>query len=438
MRYLPPKGTQDLWNEKFYVYDSIAKKILMVTEQYGFRQIRTPGFEPIEILAKDAGAEVTDQIYTFKDKGGRSLGIKSDITPAIARFIAGNSRSIPKPIKVTCYDRVYRYERPQSGRNREITQINAELFGAKTGLVEAELLACFYQCYVALGLPSVEIEIGFRPLLETFVRQLPVDSNQILPIMRLIDKKDKIGEEAFIQEVSTCGVTKEKLDKLQLFISLKGDLKQTLMKAKSVLSESSQLQTYLSQLNQIADCLQMYGVDKQFRLNLGLARGSDYYTGIIFEAKIPGSNFGSIGGGGRYDNLVAQYGGPDTPAIGFSIGIDRVCLVLEEQGVSNSIASPKINYYLATERDPLSMSTMTNCAQKLRERGLNVEIDVLNKNMSEQLQTAKELKAAMVILFKKKELLEKKIIVIDLATNVEEKLNSSGDELFKREVARTS
>lgn len=125
MKYLPPKGTQDIWDKKFYSYDNIAKTITKVTEQYGFRQIRTHGFEPIEILAKNAGAEVTSQIYTFEDKGGRPFGIKSDITPAVARFIVGNGKSIPKPIKISCYDRVYRYERPQSGRNREITQINA-------------------------------------------------------------------------------------------------------------------------------------------------------------------------------------------------------------------------------------------------------------------------------------------------------------------------
>src|SRR4030042_3509553 len=153
MKYQPPKGTQDLWNEKFYAYDSIAKTILRVTEQYGFRQIRTPGFEPIEILAKDAGNEVSGQIYTFKDKGGREFGIKSDITPGVTRFVAGNGRPIPKPIKISCYDRVYRYERPQSGRNREVTQVNAEMYGVKSELADAELLACFYQCYIELGLP---------------------------------------------------------------------------------------------------------------------------------------------------------------------------------------------------------------------------------------------------------------------------------------------
>ena len=398
MKFSPPKGTQDLWNSKFYAYEFIAQTIIKVTQQYGFRQLRTPGFETIEILAKNAGSEITNQIYTLKDKGRRNLGIKSDITPAVARFIAGNSKSMLKPIKISCYDRIYRYERPQSGRNREITQVNAELFGAKPGLVEADLLACFYQCYQKLNLPEVKIEIGFRPLLEKYIQLLEVSDNQVLPIIRLIDKKDKIGRQEFIKSMSLCGVTKNKLQRIQKIIDLKGNLTTVINQAKT-LSKDKQLNQYLQQLNVFTNYLKLYGIENRFTLNLGLARAFEYYTGIIFEAKIPGSKFGSIGGGGRYDNLVKQYGGPDTPAIGFSIGIDRVYLVLQEFNRLKNISLPKINYYLISNCKTKSLLTLINQAQKLRSLGQSVEIDILNKTPKEQLINAKKLQAEKIINF---------------------------------------
>jgi histidyl-tRNA synthetase len=425
MKYLPPKGTQDIWDKKFYSYDNIAKTITKVTEQYGFRQIRTPGFEPIEILAKNAGAEVTSQIYTFEDKGGRPFGIKSDITPAVARFIVGNGKSIPKPIKISCYDRVYRYERPQSGRNREITQINAELFGIKSGLVDAELLACFLQCYTNLGLSSVNIEIGYRPFLEEYIRIAGFKEDQILPVIRLIDKKEKIGDECFVEEIVACGANQTMVENIKQLTNIRGNLKPTVNKMKILAGNNAKLQYYANQLEELTKNLKLYSVDKNFRINLGLARGSDYYTGIIFEAKIPNSSYGSIGGGGRYDNLVTEYGGNNTPAVGFSIGVDRIYLVLEELKIDNTQNYPTVDYYLVSESDSATMSNMISYAQKLRAKGKNVEINLLGVNLSEQLQTAKLMNSRKVAIFKKVNNKENKAILINLNENSEQIIDTT-------------
>lgn len=401
MKYLPPKGTQDLWAEKFYAYDTIAKTILKVTEQYGFRQIRTPAFEPINILAKKAGSEIIGQIYTFEDKGGRAMGIKSDITPAVARFIAGNAQSMPKPIKVACYDRVYRYERPQAGRDREIAQINAELFGAQGSAAEADLLACLYQCYAELNLADVQINIGFRPLLEAYIRKQNVAGDQVMAVARLIDKRDKITQQVFEEEAKALGLADSALKKLDLLIGLQGPVAATLKKARKALADDEQMLEYIQRLEEIAELLKNYGITANFNLNLGLARGLEYYTGIIFEAKMPGSRYGSIGSGGRYDDLVTSFGGADTPAVGFSIGLNRVYLVLEELGRLDKIAVlPIINYYLASDGSPGSQQDMVEYAQKLRREGSTVEIDLVGKKLSKQIQTAKELNAQKIVLFK--------------------------------------
>ena len=397
MKYQPPKGTQDLFNEKFYTYDKVAQSILKVTELYGFRQLRTPGFEPIEILAKDAGSEITNQIYTFKDKAERELGIKSDITPAVARFVVGNGKSMLKPIKISCYDRVYRYERPQSGRNREITQINAELFCAPTGIVEAELLACFYQCYAEINLPQIVIEINSRPLLEGFIKQLGVPENQVMSLVRLIDKKDKIGRSKFNEEITAFNIPNNSVKKIQQFININGEIKPILKFIQSLIKKSNPLNKYIEELIQLTKYSKMYGIDKRIRINLGFARGFEYYTGLIFEARIKGTDFGSLGGGGRYDNLVSQYGGVNTTAIGFSIGIDRIVLALQKLNKLKLNNSPEIDYYLVSKQNNFSVSKMIKYAQKLRKQGKKVEIDLLGKNETKQTETAKKLQVKQII-----------------------------------------
>lgn len=420
MKYLPPKGTQDLWGVKFYAYDSITKTILKVIEQYGFRQIRTPVFEPINILAKNAGSEIIDQIYTFEDKGGRPMGIKSDITPAIARFIAGNGQSMPKPIKLACYDRVYRYERPQAGRSREIAQINAELFGVAGSAAEAELLACLYQCYTELGLPEVTIDIGFRPLLEACIRKQNIADDQVMAVARLIDKRDKISQQDFVEGLTTCGVTKVALKNFELLLTLQGPLAATLQKARQAFAGDKQLVGYIEQLEDVSAKLKTYGIVTNFRLNLGLARGLEYYTGIIFEAKVPESSFGSIGSGGRYDNLIKSFGGQDTPAVGFSMGLYRVYLALEELGRLDKIAVlPATDYYLVSDGETLSKQAMVSYAQKLRAQGLAVEIDLLGKSLSKQVQIAKERGAQKVMVFKQDGVKKIKSKIIDFQKDTE-------------------
>ena len=247
-----------------------------------------------------------------------------------------------------------------------------------------------------MGIPKTKIQIGFRPLLEKFCNNIVKNKAETLQLIRLIDKKDKLSTAEFDSELKAIKINLKNIKKIKKFILLKGPVLETLAKAKKLLANQLDLLPYLSELNKISKFLELYQITDKCQLNLGLARGFEYYTGIIFEANLPGSSFGSIGGGGRYDNLVAQYGGKDTPAIGFSIGIDRVYLVLQELGILPN-KSPKTNYYLVTKNKSEDLTPAIKLAQKLRTESKAVELDILGKNYSEQMKTAKKLNPQQII-----------------------------------------
>lgn len=402
MKYQTPKGTRDIVGNSFYKRQEIAKTILSVMETYGFRQVQTPMFESLELLEKDSGEELSDQIYKITDKAGRKFGLKSDITPPLARIVANTGKSLAKPIKFACYDRVYRYERPQKGRYREISQINGELFGTALPIADAEIVACFYSCYKKLGLKNTVISIGYRPLLVKYIESLGIKSIDVPSILKVIDKKGKISNSKFRKLLSNLMANSKCTTDLIRLIEIKGRLKPSLLKIKELLNESTKYKSYLDNLSKVVALLGNFGVGKNCIIDLSLARGSEYYTGIIFEAKYPlSNNFGSIGGGGRYDNMVSQYGGKDISAIGFSIGIDRVDLTLKKVNEKTGKQPiPRIDYFIAFECDALSRQTAIRLASKLRQKNKNVELNILNRSISKQLQNAKKLKSKKILIVK--------------------------------------
>lgn len=421
MKFQPPKGTKDFWGEDFYLRQDLANKVLKVMETYGFRQALTPMFESLDLLAKDAGEEVTGQIYRITDKAGREFGLKSDITPAITRIVANQGKSQMKPLKISCFDRVYRYERPQKGRYREISQVNAEMFGVNSAASDAELIRCLYDCYQAMGLKDIKIVIGYRPLLESFISQFTSPEN-ILPTIRLIDKKGKIGAQQFGIQLQELQLTEQSIEKIQKFISLDGNTDEIIAQAKMICPQTTINQKYLDNLTQIWTALSDYEMANVCQLNLGLARGSDYYTGIIFEVQYPSiKNIGSIGGGGRYDNLVEFYGGPQTPAVGFSIGINRIMDLLKMLKQAK-INTPLLDYYLVSESNSKILSIARKLATTLRAQGFNVETSFTNEFFSDQIITAKKKAAKKILLVKKELLAQGKIGVINLATNKEKRI----------------
>ena len=417
-----PKGTHDILPDQYYAREHVARTILGVLEKYGFRQVMTPDFEEIEVLKAKAGEQILEQIYEFHDKGNRHLGLRSDITASVGRLIAPQLGSLPKPVKISCYDRVWRYESPQSGRYREFFQINAEIFGAGNVISDAELLACFCECYDAIGLTDYKIHIGHRPLLENFIKTLGVTDEMLLPVIRAVDKVLKMNKEKFEDEVVQAGLPKNSLVDLEIFTNLRGPLSQVIEKAKGLYYSLETVRPSLDQLTELIEKLKLYNIDSKCILNLAIARGSDYYTGVIFECVYNTKLVGSIGGGGRYDNLVEIYGGPQTPATGFSIGFERVVTLLNQlEGFDPLSYIPQVDYYIIPI-DSFCVRDVIDIAKTLRAQNKKVEIDLLNRKVKAQLSHASKIGAKWVIIIGPDEIAKNQIVLRNMKTNEEQKI----------------
>lgn len=421
-----PKGTRDIEGDEVYIRREVADTILRVLETYGYRQVLTPAFEEIDVLKAKAGEGIIEQIYDFYDKGERHLGLRSDITASVGRLIAPQTNTRPKPIKISAYDRVWRYEKPQTGRYREFFQINAELFGTDEPISDAETLACFCDSYDSVGLTNYKMHFGHRRLLEDFVKTLDVPEEKLLAVVRAIDKAPKLSEEQFRNEVLKSGLPEKSIEQLETFTAMRGPIIPTFESAISFLGDISSLKSSLEELGRIIDFIVVYGIEEKCLLDLSIARGSDYYTGIIFECIYDTSSMegmgalgGTIGGGGRYDNLIEIYGGVPTPAVGFSIGFERVMNLLLN-GVGNPISSliPALDCYVIAVDETCQTETI-QITQLLRKNDFIVEIDLMGRNVKSLLSQASKLKAKYAILVGPDELSEGKVVVRNMDTREE-------------------
>jgi len=414
-----PKGTHDILPDQFYARQNVALSILRVLEKYGFRQVMTPAFEEIAVLKAKAGEQIIEQIYEFRDKGNRHLGLRSDITASVGRLIAPQLGALPKPVKISCYDRVWRYESPQSGRYREFFQINAEMFGASDAFSDAELLACFCECYDSIGLVDYKIHIGHRPLLESFIKTLNVNDEKLLSVIRAVDKAPKLSKEDFEKEVIHAGLPAQRLEDLDAFTNLRGPLDEIIERAKRYYYAFDTIRPNIDQLSELIEKIKSYGIDGKCMLDLAIARGSDYYTGVIFECVYNTKLVGSIGGGGRYDNLIEVYGGSHTPATGFSIGFERVMTLLDNaEHFVRSSYMPKLDYYVVVIEDSCLDKAISIC-QNLRSKNKTVEIDLLKRKVRSQFTQASKLFANWCVIVGPDELRQNQVRIKNMETGKE-------------------
>lgn len=305
------KGTRDLLPEEMAKRRWVFERIREVFEGFNFQEVLTPTFEYTELFKLRSGEEVVKQLYAFQDKGGRDISLRPDMTSSVARLYVNRFQNAPKPIKWYYIANMFRYEEPQSGRYREFWQAGVELIGSDRVEADAEVIALFTQSYLAVGLEDFTVNIGDRILLDEFAKMLGVEDD--IGLMRLIDKKDKMSREEFVGALREFGLNDDGVEKVLSLIEIKGLPDEVLPKAEELFT-SEEAKAEIKRLYELVDLLDAYGVSKWVRIDLGIARGFDYYTSVVFEAIAPNDlGIGSIGGGGRYDNLIEVFGGKPTP-----------------------------------------------------------------------------------------------------------------------------
>ena len=348
------KGFRDFLPEEMAIRQKVIKTLEKVFASYGYEPLETPSLEYAETLLGKYGEEADKMVYTFKDQGKRDVGLIYDLTVPASKILALYSQKITLPFKRYQIQRIWRAEKPQKGRYREVLQCDVDSFGTTSPLADAEIIAIIYQCLQKLNFKKFSIRINSRQVLFKLMKDLGVtQEKEQLSIFRTLDKLEKVKIDVVKKELRTKDLSQQKIDKLFSLI-------------KSAQPDEN--------LKQLFNYLKSFGLEKKYyQFDPTLVRGLDYYTGPIFETYVEEPRIGSITGGGRYDKLVADLGGPDIPATGTTIGLDRICDVIKEKNLMPEL-SPTPTKILVTIFSPECLEKSMEIANQLRKANINTEL----------------------------------------------------------------
>jgi histidyl-tRNA synthetase len=391
-----PIGTRDFLPEDMVLREYVISVIRKVFEEYGYDPMETPAIELGEVLKNKYGEE-EKLIYEFKDRGGRDLALRYDLTVPLSRVIASNPH-LPKPFKRYQISRCWRYENPQKGRYREFWQCDADIVGSKSMLADGELVMLAYDVLKSLGFSNFKIRINNRKILDAISDYAGVEKNRRIEVLRNLDKVDKIGIEGFAEYMRESGFSKDCVQKILGFVETRGSSSEVLDSSSAKLSSYPSGVEGIGELKELLGILNELGVDAGvYLIDPSLSRGLDYYTGPIYEIVVTKPKIGSLAGGGRYDNLVGNLGGTDVPATGISFGLERIIDVMKELRM---ISLPRTKtIVLVSAIDESTSLQALRIAQELRRAGISVRTDVVGeRKITRQLKYADSLGIPYVII----------------------------------------
>lgn len=378
---------------------------------YNFQLMEPASLEHLGTLRAKSGEGVDREIYSFKDKGGRDIGLRFDLTVGITRYVCAR-KDLKLPAKLAATGSIWRYDEPQYGRYRWSHQWDLEIFGQPSVKSDAEVIDAGSAILKRLNLTDSTIRVGDRRVVEEFIRrELKVaDDARVVELMRALDKVEKKSREDLRAEYSAKGFDGPTVDRLLDFGKLRGRPDDVISRLAESHLESG------GELSALADMVDARGI-RNVEYNLSIVRGIDYYTGIVFEA-VDNRNpkLGSLFGGGRYDALPKMFGRPDLSATGAAGGIERMAMSLASDGDG----AAKVVYVASP--GPSTADDALRVASSLRGRGVPCEVPLQQKPLSKQLEDASRMGAAWVVIVGERELKEGKVTLRDMKTRKEELL----------------
>lgn len=401
----PVNGMKDIMPEEMEIRDYVTGIIKDTYRRFGFTPIETPCMESIENLTGKNGGENEKLIFKVLKRGEKlnipdarteddvvDYGMRYDLTVPLSRFYAAHSNDLPSPFKALQIGSVWRADRPQRGRYRQFTQCDIDIIGEPTNLAETELITATTTTLGRIGFKNFEIRINDRRILKAMAGYAGFPEESFDEVCIILDKMDKIGLDGVESELKELGIEKDKIKKYtDLFegLSEKRDIHSGIAFLQDKLGESFD-EGIASWMNEISDTVNA-NKNAEFELVFDptLVRGMSYYTGTIFEIAIPEFG-GSCGGGGRYDKMVGKFAGHDVPACGFSIGFERIILLLMESGFKVPSKSEKIAILLEKNLPSEKMLEAYTEAGRLRSEGRTVLVERMNKNRKFQKEKLKE------------------------------------------------
>ncbi len=399
MKVNRPRGTRDFLPEDTARRKYVENIMRNIVYNWGYSEIITPTFEYLDLFTLKSGEGIEGELYNFMDKGGRPMTLRPELTAPVMRLYVNELQSFSKPLNLFYFENCFRYERPQKGRFREFWQFGVELIGSGKSDSDAEVIALADALIKAIGVTGY-IKIGNLGVIRTLLRELQPEI--VSKIMRLVDKKEYAGLEALIEEIGVEDQLKFKLFKL---IKLEG--RYILPQVREIIGNNPELVAFEKTLK----LLDAYGVD--YFLDFGIARGLDYYTGMVFEVYADGLGAQKqICGGGSYQ-LIQLFGGGDVPSTGFGIGFDRIMEICP-------LVNPASKKVVLLSKPETHLEAI-KFATELRKY-LPVHIDLMERNFKTQLSYANAINADYAIIVGEKELAAEKLTLKDMISGKQELL----------------
>lgn len=382
------KGFRDFLPELMMPREAIMQTARSVYRRYGFSPIDTPVLEYLEILTGKGSDETDRQLYRFEDHGGRSVGMRFDLTVPLARFAAQHIGSLGTPFKRYHIAPVWRGENTQAGRYREFVQCDFDTIGTESVVADIETGLVIHELLLEIGIENFTIKINNRQVLSGLLEKLEL-SDRAVPVLRALDKLEKIGRDAVTTEMQTAaGVSAEQAGQVLALAGIEGDADAVLSQVDKLVAGNELGETGVGRLREITAALSAAGVPaSRFELDVSVARGLDYYTGVIFETILGDlPSIGSICSGGRYDNLAGLYTKQHLPGIGASLGLDRLLAAMESLGMIRPVRTPASVLVAYFDKDRLH--DYLQIAGILRAAEIGVELYPEPKKLGAQLKYA--------------------------------------------------
>jgi len=415
------KGTRDFYPRQMAVRNFIIDGWKQASIRNGFEEYDGPIFEYLTMYQVKSGQEIAEQLFSLTDRGGRQLAIRPEITPTLARMVNQQINSLPKPIKWFSVPRLCRAERPQKGRLREFFQWNIDIIGEESIIADAEVIFTTLDYLRKLGLTQedIQVKISSRKLLASVLTHIGIPAEKLAPLYVLLDKKAKLPSDTFRQLLAEQVTDKQTAEKILTFMEIKNT---TEIKTKLGLDDGNDA---YKDIEILFNCLNNQMAIGSFCVfDPSIVRGLAYYTGIVFEVHDIKGDLRAICGGGRYDNLLADFGGPAIPATGMGMGDCVLEILLEQKGLlDKKVFTKKTDYFVAVDLPQESSGSNAQAgdiavklAVELRNKNYSAEFSYKPANLRKQLKYASENNAQNCIILGQKFKDENKLIVKDMTT----------------------
>lgn len=416
-------GFMELLPDEQILFNEMKEKIQKSYESFGFLPLDTPVIESADILLAKAGGETEKQIYRFM-KGENDLALRFDLTVPLAKYVTEYYQNLTFPFRRYQIGKVYRGEKAQRGRFREFYQCDIDIIGdGELSIVnDAELPSVIYNTFKKLGFDKFTICINNRKLLNGLFEYCSV-GDKSADILRAIDKIEKIGKAAVISELKDAGISDENIDLIMKFISIDDTTENTITELKNLNIENENFQLGLSEIIELVKYIKIFGVpDQNFKIDLKIARGLDYYTGTVYETFLDEYRFlGSVCSGGRYENLAEYYTERKLPGVGISIGLSRLFFQLTYNNIITANKKSTADVLIISMVDDLTEASKV--ATALRENSINAQIYLEQKNkMKKQFKYADSLEIPYVIVIGEDEIKNGTVSLKNMKTGNQEEI----------------